>query len=73
MLTAPRTQPLTLDELRQYRVGLFATHASLDEALRYAMKIAKASDNAPAVLTAVHVVLNTVIAAATATQTQPSA
>ena len=63
MLTATKTQPLTPTQLAQYRVGLFATHESLDSALTYAMKIARATDNAPAVLTAVHVVLNTVIAA----------
>lgn len=58
-----KTQPLTADELSAYHVGLFATHPTLVGALDYAYKIAKASDNPPAVMTAVHVVLNTAIAA----------
>lgn len=53
---------MTLNELKAYRVGLFAARSSLTEALEYAMQVAKATDNPPAVLTAVYVVLNTAIA-----------
>lgn len=62
-MNTQNTQPLTADELSAYYVGFFATHPTLAEALDYAYKIAKASDNPPAVMTAVHVVLNTAIAA----------
>ena len=44
------------------RAGLFAERETLAEALEYAAKVAKASDSPPAVLTALHVVLNTVAA-----------
>jgi hypothetical protein len=40
--------------------GLFSSRDSLDEALAYAYDIANASDNPPAVITAVQVVLNTI-------------
>lgn len=41
-------------------VGLFAQRETLNEALEYAYKLAEATENSMAVLTAVHVVLNTV-------------
>lgn len=41
-------------------VGLFAKRDTLQEAFDYAHKIANASDNPMAVMTALHVVLNTV-------------
>jgi pyrroloquinoline quinone (PQQ) biosynthesis protein C len=40
--------------------GLFASRENLDEALRYVEKLASASDNPVAVITAVQVVLNTI-------------
>lgn len=52
---------MTIEELDQYRVGLFADRDTLPEALQYAYEIAKRSDSPPHVLAAVHVVLNTVI------------
>jgi hypothetical protein len=52
---------MTLNELKSYRVGLFADRSSLNEALDYATDIAKSTDAPAAVLTAVYVVLNTVI------------
>jgi hypothetical protein len=43
-------------------VGLFAKRDSMQEAFDYAHKIANASDNPAAVMTALHVVLNTLAA-----------
>ena len=45
----------------KYTNELFASRETLDEALKFAYQIAAASDNKIAVLTAVHVVLNTAI------------
>ena len=39
--------------------GIFADRETLDDAFNYAIQVATASDNAAAVYTAVHVVLNT--------------
>ena len=39
---------------------LFATQDSIGDAYNYAQQIAKASDNPAAVMTAIHVVLNTI-------------
>jgi hypothetical protein len=44
------------------KVGFFATREGISDALEYAAAVAKASDNPPAVLTALHVALNTVAA-----------
>jgi hypothetical protein len=40
--------------------GLFATRDNLHDAYEYAVKIAEASDNTAAVLTAIGVVVNTI-------------
>lgn len=42
------------------KCNLFHTRETITDALEYAAAVAKASDNPPAVLTAVHVVLNSV-------------
>lgn len=47
---------MTLEDLQKYRVELFADRETLTEALEYAYSMRD-----PAVVTAVHVVLNTVI------------
>ena len=47
--------------LHKFYVRLFGERDTIDEALEYALLIAKASDNPAAVMTAVHVVLNTAI------------
>ena len=52
---------MTLNELKKYRNGMFADRASLNEALDYALKVARASDSPIHVVTAIYVVLNTVI------------
>ena len=39
---------------------MFANRDSIDQALEYAYTIAKASENPAAVMTAVHVVINTI-------------
>lgn len=52
---------MTTEELKSYRVGLFATRPTLGEALEYAIDLAQHTDAPQAVLTAVYVVLNTVI------------
>jgi len=39
---------------------LFADRDTIDEALEYAYMVAKGSDNPAAVITAVHVVINTI-------------
>jgi len=52
---------MTLDELaRTISSPMMASRDTLDEAFKYAMKIAKASDNPTAVLTALFVVTNTI-------------
>lgn len=56
---------------QQYRQGMFAHRATMDEALNYAYSIATASDNSAAVVTAVHVVLNTMIDLCTAPPAEP--
>jgi hypothetical protein len=43
-------------------VGLFAKRDTMQEAFEYASQIADASDNPAAVMTALHVVLNTLAA-----------
>ena len=50
-----------IQRLRTYQCDLFATKANLEEAMEYATMVARASDNPIAVLTAVRVVLNTLI------------
>ena len=52
---------MTLEELQKYRVELFADRETLTEALEYAYSMRD-----PAVVTAVHIVLNTVIKQLTA-------
>ena len=52
---------MTPVELKAFRVGLFATSETINQALDYAYMVAKASDNPPVVIAAVHIVLNTVI------------
>jgi hypothetical protein len=52
---------MTLDELAStISSPMMASRDTLDEAFEYAMKIAKASDNPTAVLTALFVVTNTI-------------
>ena len=46
---------------QQYRQPAFGTRKTMDEALNYAYQIARGSNNRAAVVTAVHVVLNTMI------------
>lgn len=48
-------------KLSKYTNNLFATHATLDNALSYAQDVANGSDNPAAVMTAVQAVLNTAI------------
>lgn len=48
-------------DLSKYHLGLFAERQTLDEALEYAYSVARACDEPNAVITAVHVVLNTAI------------
>lgn len=50
-----------MENIQAFDVGLFADRETLGEAVEYAHQIANATDNPPAVLTAVHVVLNTVL------------
>jgi len=53
---------MTSKELaRRLRSDLFATRADFGDAIDYAYSIAKASDNPAAVMTAVMVVVNTVV------------
>ena len=56
---------------KQYRHDMFAERKTMDEALNYAYSIANASDSSPAVVTAVHVVLNTMIDLCTAPPAEP--
>ena len=51
----------TIDDLSQYHIGLFSERDTLKEALEYAYMVARATDEPNAVITAVHVVLNTAI------------
>lgn len=50
-----------MEDLKQYECGLFADRETLGEALEYANMLAKATENPIVTLTAVHVVLNTVL------------
>jgi hypothetical protein len=59
---------MTLEELSRYRLGLFADRATLDEALQYAHQLAAHTSDPQALITAVHVVLNTVIKVLTTEQ-----
>ena len=54
---------MAVEELAPYRVGLFADRETVADALAYAYSM-----NDPAVTTAVHVLLNTVIKVLTADQ-----
>jgi len=52
---------MSLDEYRkQIKSSLFADRETLSEAFDYAVKVANASDNPAAVMTAVWVVVNTI-------------
>lgn len=48
-------------DLTPYRIALFSERPTMDEALEYAYMVARASDEPNAVITAIHVVLNTAI------------
>lgn len=51
---------MTVSELRKaLQHKMFSDRATIDEAFEYAYMVAKASGNAPYVMTAIHVVLNT--------------
>jgi hypothetical protein len=52
---------MNAEELKRYRNGMFADRADLNEALNYAYNVARASDSPIHVITAIHVVLNTII------------
>lgn len=54
-----------MTDLSKYHIGLFSERQTLDEALEYAYMVARASDEPNAVITAVHVCLNTAIRIAT--------
>ena len=56
---------------KEYRQGMYAHRETMDDALNYAYSIATASDNSAAVVTAVHVVLNTMIDLCTAPPAEP--
>jgi hypothetical protein len=57
----PATKDKPMIDPKQYRQGIFSSRATMDEALNYAYQIAESTDSSAAVVTAVHVVLNTAI------------
>ncbi len=50
-----------MSDLTPYHIALFSERPTMDEALEYAYMVARASDEPNAVITAIHVVLNTAI------------
>lgn len=50
-----------MSDLTPYRIAMFSERQTMDEALEYAYMVARASDEPNAVITAIHVVLNTAI------------
>ncbi len=59
-----RTEPYPNKELQQEAqqygyIGLFSHRDSIQEAYDYSASVAKAEENTPAILTAIHVLLNT--------------
>jgi hypothetical protein len=57
----PPTKDKTMTDPKQYRLGIYSSRATMDDAINYAHQLALSTDSPAAVLTAVHVVLNTAI------------
>lgn len=52
----------TVDLAKALKCGLFGSRDNIDQAYQYCLDIAKSSDSNAAVITAVHVLMNTIAA-----------